>query len=93
LITKIIGYGLLSLAISFLGFSIYRATDTIVPELQTMNTEIKMIRQEIQQLKGNIPGLTQMGTLQQTTNEGQKVMERAMKTDPRKHIDPFGIFN
>jgi len=91
--TKIIGYVLLSLAISFLGFSIYRATDAIVPELHAVNTEIKMIRQEIQQLKGNIPGLSQMDTLQQTTHEGQKVMERAMNTDPIKHMDPFGMFD
>jgi len=90
---KIIGYILLSLAISFLGFSIYRATNAIVPELKMANTEIKMIRQEIQQLKGNMPGLAQMGTLQQTTHQGQKVMERAMNTDPRKHIDPFGMFD
>jgi hypothetical protein len=90
---KIIGYVLLSLSISFLGFSIYRATNAIVPELKMTNTEIKIIRQEIQQLKGNMPGFAQMGTLQQTTSEGQKVMERAMGTDPRKHMDPFGMFD
>ncbi len=90
---KIIGYILLSLSISFLGFSIYRATNAIVPELKMANTEIKMIRQEIQQLKGNMPGFSQMGTLQQTTNQGQKAMERAMSTDPRKHIDPFRMFD
>ncbi len=91
--TKIIGYVLLSLSISFLGFSIYHATNAIVPELKMINTEIKIIRQEIQQLKSTIPGFTQMGTLQQTTNEGQKIMERAMGTDPRKHMDPFGVFD
>lgn len=91
--THIIGYLLLSIAIGFLGFSIYRATDAIVPELQASHAEIKMMRQEIQQLKNNIPGLSQMDTLQQTTNEGQKAMERAMNTDPRKHMDPFGMFD
>ena len=91
--TKIIGYVLLSLSISFLGFSIYRATNALVPEFKMVNSEIKIIRQEIQQLKGTMPGFSQMGTLQQTTNEGQKVMERAMGVDPRKHIDPFGMFD
>lgn len=99
MMTKIIGYLLVSLAITFLGFSIYRATDAIVPELKMANNEIKAVRNDIQQLKGDIPGLAQevgkaatMGTLKKTTDESQKVMERMMNPDPRKHLDPFGMF-
>lgn len=97
---KIAGYLLVSLAISFLGFSIYRATNAIVPELQTANKEIKAVRNDIQQIKDNIPGFAQgvgtaaaIGTLEQTKDEGQKMMERVMSPDPRKHLDPFGMFD
>lgn len=97
--TKIIGYLIVSFSITFLGFSIYRATDAILPELKTANANIQAVRDDIQQLKGNPIGLARdagkaatMETIEQSRDEGQKVMERMMSPDPRKHLDPFGMF-
>lgn len=96
---KIIGYLIVSFAITFLAFSIYRATDAIVPELKKANANIQAVRDDIQQLKDNPMGLVRdagkaatMETMEQTRDEGQKVMERMMSPDPRKHLDPFGMF-
>jgi hypothetical protein len=97
---KLLGYLLVSCSIAFLGFSIYRATDAILPELQMANAEIKAVRNDIQEIKSDIPGLAKtvgtaaaMGTLEQTRDEGQKMMDRVMSPDPRKHLDPFGMFD
>jgi hypothetical protein len=96
---KIIGYLLVSSAIVFLGFSIYRATDAIVPHLEEANKQIDQIRTEIEQIKGEIPGLAKKagegavsGAFEGAKEEAKTTVERALSPDPRQHLDPANIF-
>ena len=97
---KLIGYVLVAVAIAFLAFSIYRATDAIAPRLDQANQQIAGMRADIEAIKAEIPSLARTAGEQATKGaatgakkEAGSVLERAISPDPRKHLDPLGIFD
>lgn len=97
---KLLGYLLVAIAIGFLGFSIYRATDVIAPKLDEATASIADIRTDIELIKAEIPQLAHTagkeavkGATAGAKEEGRNVLQRATSPDPRKHLDPLGIFD